>query len=181
MRIIGGRWKGRRLDGPGEGTRPTSDRVRENLFNILANGPFRDVLTNARVLDLFSGTGALGLEALSRGAMHATFVEKSRSAAKIVERNMALVDTGDTSTLLVADATRLPRTKEAATLIFADPPYRSGLGPRALTSALSSGWAIRGTLAVVEEAGPISADGWTTRDSRAYGGTVLSFLEAEGA
>ena len=133
MRIIGGRWKGLRLSPVGKGDqgahlRPTSDRVRENLFNLLMGGRFGDPVTDAVVLDLFAGTGALGLEALSRGASSATFVDDGRVAGKLLAANIALAKPSNVKNLK-RDATRLPSCDgEPANLVFLDPPYGKGLG-----------------------------------------------------
>ena len=133
MRIIGGRWKGLRLTPVGKGDRgahlrPTSDRVRENLFNLLMGGRFGDPVTDAVVLDLFAGTGALGLEALSRGASSATFVDDGRAAGKLLAANFALAKPSNVKHLK-RDATRLPSCDgEPANLVFLDPPYGKGLG-----------------------------------------------------
>jgi 16S rRNA (guanine966-N2)-methyltransferase len=131
VRIIGGRHRGARLAGPppGDGAvRPTTDRVRESLFNLLAHG-LGDPVPGARVLDLFAGTGALGLEALSRGAEAAVFVEAARGAAGLVEANVARLGLGERARVVRRDATRLgPNPGAAFDLVFLDPPY--GRRPR---------------------------------------------------
>ena len=138
MRIIAGRFRGRALTPLGKGDagahlRPTPDRVRESLFSILAA---RGVLDGARVLDLFAGTGALGLEALSRGADHVTFVENGRTGASLIQRNAKLLGVADSTHLFRMDATKLgANTAQPADLVFLDPPYGKGLGARALTAA----------------------------------------------
>ena len=159
--------------------RPTSDRVRESLFNLLAGGRFGDPLPGARVLDLFAGTGALGLEALSRGAEYVTFVEYGRRALKLLRSNIALARAGDETTVLALDATRLPGASGApASLVFLDPPYGKGLGERALDAAARGGWIDKDALVVWEEAETqLPPDGFHTLDTRRYGDTWLTLLE----
>lgn len=183
MRIIAGRWRGLRLAAVGKGDaaahlRPTADRVRESLFNVLGGGAFGDPLGGAVVLDLFSGTGALGLEAVSRGADQVTFVENGRKGATLITENIRLTGAGGAARLLRRDATRLPACPgPAADLVFLDPPYGKDLGAKALRSAVVGGWISSGALLVWEEAGPQNApDGFTLRDTRRYGDTHVTFL-----
>ena len=144
MRIVGGRWRGLTLApvGAGEPTaqlRPTSDRVREAIFNLLINGGYDDPVTDARVLDLFAGTGALGLEALSRGAASAVLVDDGTAAGVLIARNIARCRT-DAARHLRRNATKLgPNQGAGFDLIFLDPPYGKGLGEAALTSARVGG------------------------------------------
>jgi 16S rRNA (guanine966-N2)-methyltransferase len=136
VRIIAGKWRGRPLEAPpGHATRPTADRVRETLFSMLASrlGSFEDL----RVADLFAGSGALGLEALSRGAATATFVENDPAAAAAIRRNAAKL--GADVHVLGGSALSLPRS-EPFDLIFADPPYAPGSGSAVVQSVLKSGW-----------------------------------------
>ena len=184
MRIIGGQHRGTQLADVGKGDeaahlRPTSDRVRESLFNILMGGRFGDVVRDARVLDLFAGTGALGLEALSRGAVHATFVENGRVGQRLLKQNIAkLRRVGDCEVLSI-DATLLPKAPEPADLIFMDPPYGKGLGLKALQTARASGWARSGTTIVWEEASQqLPPPGFQALDQRRYGDTWITFFEA---
>lgn len=184
MRIIAGRWRGLRLASVGKGDvsahlRPTTDRVRETLFNVLAGGAVGDPLAGARVLDLFAGTGALGLEALSRGAETALFVENGRIGAALVAENIRLTGAAEAARLLRRDATRLPAMEGTpATLVFLDPPYGAGLGQRALASARAGGWLAPGALIVWEEAAPQEApEGFARRDTRRYGDTHVTFLD----
>lgn len=179
MRIVGGAWRGRPLTALGKGDalgrlRPTTDRVRESLFNLLAHGGFGDPVSDARVLDLFAGTGALALEALSRGAETATLVERGRVGAKLIRQN---IDTlGANARLLTADATRLPRGM-SHDLVFLDPPYGQGLGERALRSAAEGGWLCRDALIVWEESAPKDApDGFRKVDDRRFGDTYVTML-----
>ena len=145
MRIVGGRFRGLGLAAVGKGDpaahlRPTSDRVRESLFNLLINGALGDVVEDAVVLDLFAGTGALGLEALSRGATFVTFVENGRTGARLIAENIGKTRVADEARHLKCDATRLPEAERPASLIFLDPPYGKGLGAKALASARARGW-----------------------------------------
>ncbi|MCZ8262156.1 MAG: 16S rRNA (guanine(966)-N(2))-methyltransferase RsmD [Beijerinckiaceae bacterium] len=153
MRIVGGRLGGRTLRGPhGDGIRPTTDRMRETLFNILIHGyalPFED----ARVLDLFAGTGALSAEALSRGAAFAVMVDIGAEARGLQRENVEALGLGGITRILRRDATRLGEVApfEPFTLVFCDPPYGKGLGEAALASALRGGWIAPGALVVLEE------------------------------
>lgn len=185
MRIVGGDWRGRALASVGKGDpanhlRPTPDRVRESLFNILAHGRFGGAVGGARVLDLFAGTGALGLEALSRGGASAVFVETGRAALGLLTENIARTGAGNRARLLKADAMRLPRNAgDACDLVFLDPPYGKGLGPQALLAARAGGWIADGALVVWEEAaGQDAPDGFLAEDQRAFGQTHVTFLRA---
>ena len=157
MRIVGGRLKGRPLAGPkGDGgaarLRPTSDRMRESIFNILAHGDYPDI-EGARVLDLFAGSGALGLEALSRGAARALFVDDGTEARAIIRRNIEALGVIGQTKLYRRDATRLgPNRAEPYSLIFMDAPYRKGLSEKALASAMEGGWITEGAVILCETA-----------------------------
>lgn len=141
MRVIAGIHKGRRLVAPpGEATRPTSDRARQALFDMLAHAPWAAPIDGARVLDGFAGSGALGIEALSRGAAHATFMETARPAQGAIRANLETCREGPRASLLPADATRPPRAPAPCGLVFLDPPYRSALLPRALAALAAQGW-----------------------------------------
>ena len=180
LRIVGGRWRGTALAAVGKGDpaahlRPTSDRVRESLFNILTQGRHGDLVTGARVLDLFAGTGALGLEALSRGAASATFVESGRPALSLLDSNLARLRVE--ARVLRADACRLPAASEPATLIFLDPPYGQALGEKALASVQAQGWSSPGTAAAWEESSETTPPpGWDRLDARRYGGTWITLI-----
>ncbi len=183
MRIIAGQYRGRVLTALGRGDpaaqlRPTADRVRESLFNMLIGGRFGDPVTGARVLDLFAGTGALGVEALSRGAAEAVFVENGRAGGRLIRANLAL--TGAEGRLLARDATRLgPSTEGAFDLVFLDPPYGRGLGEAALAAAGAGGWLAPGALVVWEEAAPqVPPDGFVLLEARRYGDTHVTVLGA---
>lgn len=183
MRIIAGTHRGTKLADVGTGDdaahlRPTSDRVRESLFNVLNGGAFGRPIEGAHVLDLFAGTGALGLEALSRGAEHVTFVDNGRVAQKLIRGNIAsLRRTSDCSVLSCA-ANNLPASTTPCDLIFLDPPYGQDLGASALLSALKMGWIAPNALIVWEEDQPAAAPrGFSRRDTRRYGNTHVTFLE----
>src|SRR5712691_5057413 len=144
LRIVGGSHRGRRLVAPsGELVRPTSDRAREALFNILSHGNFAASglpFAGRPVLDAFAGTGALGLEALSRGASAAAFIESEREALGTLRRNVAMLDESERAHIVAGDATRPPRAAFVCAVAFLDPPYRSGLAPSALAALAAAGW-----------------------------------------
>ena len=177
MRIIAGAWRGRPLLAPaGQATRPTSDRAREALFSMLQSrlGCFEDL----RVADLFAGTGALGLEALSRGAAHCTFVETDRAALDALKRNVAAFGVQERADIRSQDATRA--AGGPFHLAFLDPPYRSGLGGKALTSLMAAGTLAPGALISVETARDEQAlvPGLTVEVERTYGKAKLTLLRA---
>ncbi|GGE42737.1 methyltransferase [Primorskyibacter flagellatus] len=184
MRIVGGAFRGRRLAAVGKGDagahlRPTADRVRESLFNLLLGGRFGDPVEDAHVLDLFAGTGALGLEALSRGAAHVTFVDDGRIAQGLLAENIALLGVKDRVKVLRASALRLPEAATPVNLVFLDPPYGRGLGEKALTSARAQGWIGDDALVIWEERGPQDApEGFTLLEHKSYGDTVVTLLRA---
>lgn len=181
MRIVGGRFRGRPLVAPThEGTRPTSDRVREAIFNILVHGAAKVELEGARVLDLFAGTGALGLEALSRGALFCLFVEHDANARALTRRNIEALGLTGLTKVFRRDATELgPAGKNSGfTLAFLDPPYGQGLAERSLISAAAGGWLAPGAVAVVEERkGSVVAlpPGYVAFDQRTWGDTQALF------
>ena len=182
VRIIGGSHKGMALAAPGAGDpgarlRPTSDRVRESLFNLLEHAA-GDPVPGARVLDLFAGTGALGLEALSRGAAQATFVDDGAAARALLRRNIEKMRAMGTTRVWRRDATRLGANQGTGFgLVFLDPPYGRGLGERALISAVAGGWLAPGAVIVWEENAPQSAPpGFAPLDTRRYGDTWLTLL-----
>ncbi|SDI14140.1 16S rRNA (guanine(966)-N(2))-methyltransferase RsmD [Salipiger marinus] len=184
MRIIAGDWRGRALSAVGKGDpgahlRPTTDRVRESLFNMLGGGRFGAPFDGARVLDLFAGTGALGLEALSRGADHATFVDDGRVAQRLLRDNIRLLGCADRAVVLGTSALRLPAAPAPATLVFLDPPYDKGFGARALAAAQAGGWLAPEALIVWEERLPQDApEGFALLDSRRYGDSTVTLLRA---
>jgi 16S rRNA (guanine966-N2)-methyltransferase len=181
MRIVGGRLRSRALVAPrSQSIRPTSDRLRETLFNILRHA-YGDPVEDARVLDLFAGTGALGLEALSRGAGFVLFVDDGAEARAILRENIATLGVGGVTRIFRRDATRLGAAHpvEPFSLVFADPPYGKGLAERALASALAGGWLAPGALLVVEEAAQsrfTAPPGFTELERRPYDTTELVFL-----
>lgn len=183
MRIVAGRFRGRTLAPVGKGDagarlRPTADRVRESLFNVLAH---RGAVTGARVLDLFAGTGALGYEALSRGAIHVCFVDNGRAAGELITRNAALMSCADEIELLRRDATRLEHWPGAPfDLVFLDPPYGRGMGQSAVARATAGGWIAPGALIVWEENAPMEPPGgFGHEDQRRYGDTHVTFLRRD--
>lgn len=185
MRIIGGAHRGLALASVGKGDpgahlRPTTDRVRESIFNLLVNGGYGDPIADARVLDLFAGTGALGLEALSRGAARATFVDDGVKARALIRQNIEKMRAMGTTDLYRRDATRLGENRGAPYgLIFLDPPYGQGLGEKALDAAQAGGWLAPGALIVWEESvAPSLPEGFIQHDQRRYGDTIVTLLEA---
>jgi 16S rRNA (guanine966-N2)-methyltransferase len=184
VRIVGGDFGGRRLAALGKGDdgarlRPTTDRVRESLMNMLSGGRFGTPFAGTAVLDLFAGTGALGLEALSRGAAFCTFVDNGRAAQRLIRANVATLQVGDRTRLLTGSALRLPRADSPASLVFLDPPYGKGLGTGALSAARAGGWIARGTLVVWEDSTPQAApEGFATLEDRRFGDSVVTLLRA---
>ena len=184
MRIVGGRHRGRPLRAPGgRDSRPTSDRAREAIFNILAHGMEDFRLDGASVVDVFAGTGALGLEALSRGAAHATFIDDDGRAMGSVRGNAAALGERGAVTLLTLDAARLPPPPLAArapcALAFLDPPYGAGLAAPALEGLAARGWIAPGAVCVVELAArePFAPPhAFKAVDERTYGPARVVFL-----
>lgn len=187
MRIIGGRIRGLGLASVGKGDaaahlRPTSDRVRESIFNLLQNGGYGDPVDGALVLDLFAGTGALGLEALSRGAEACVFVDSGRLAGRLLAENIKRARVSDSVRVISRDAGRLGANSEAlATLVFLDPPYGKGLGAGVLAAVVKGGWLDKEALVVWEESSEQDAlEGFTKLDVRRYGETWVTILEFDG-
>lgn len=186
MRIVAGRHRGRRLAAPpGTSVRPTSERAREALFNILAHGRFgpRPIFEEARVLDVFAGTGAFGLEALSRGARFAAFVEKDRAARDTLAANVKTLGEESRTRIVAADATSPPRADGPYDLAFLDPPYRSDLAAPALAALAAGGWLAPNALVIVEMAARselVPPEGFTPLEERRYGAGRLVFLRAPG-
>ena len=185
MRIIGGSRRGLKLAEVGAGDaaahlRPTSDRVREAIFNLLINGGYGNPVAGARVLDLFAGTGALGLEAISRGAAEATFVDDGAAALALLKSNIGKLRAEGQTRILRQNATRLgPNAGAPFGLVFLDPPYGKGLGEVALSAALRGGWLAPGALVVWEEgAAPAVPEGFAQVDQRKYGDTIVTLLRA---
>lgn len=181
MRIVGGEFRGRPLATPrGDRIRPTTDRTREALFNVLAHR-FDGLPDGARVLDLFAGTGALGIEAVSRGASHCLFIEESAEGRGLIRDNVEAFGLQGRTKVFRRDATRLgdAGTIQPFDLLFADPPYGKGLGELALKAARDGGWLKPDALCVVEEAASAPFDagpGFRLEDERNYGETIIRFL-----
>lgn len=181
MRVVGGRLKGRTLKGPSTQTvRPTSDRLREALFNILAHG-YGDAAQDARVIDLFAGTGALGIEALSRGASFALFVDDSAEGRALVRENIETLGLGGVSKIFRRDATKLGPMppQDPFTIAFLDPPYAKALAERALVSLLDGGWLADDALVIVEESAEAVLEfpaGFEKLEQREYGDTQVVIL-----
>jgi 16S rRNA (guanine966-N2)-methyltransferase len=181
MRVVGGRLRGRTLATPkSQAIRPTADRLREALFNILTHA-YGDPVPGARVLDLFAGTGALGIEALSRGAAFALFIDDGAEARALLRENVTTLGLGGASRIFRRDATKLGPVHplEPFTLAFFDPPYGQGLAEKALVSASAGNWLTRDALIVVEEASKANfsaPEGFIESERRRYDDTEFIFL-----
>lgn len=180
MRIIAGQFRSVALTSVGKGDagahlRPTTDRVRESLFNVLTQ---YDVIEGARVLDLFAGTGALGLEALSRGAAHVTFVDDGRVAGRLLTQNIQKLRVEDQTRLLRCDARQLPAcTSEAFDVVFLDPPYGKDLGAAAIARAEAANWLGPTPFIIWEETSAMLApQGYEVLDHRRYGDTHITLM-----
>lgn len=186
MRIVGGKFKGHSIASPsGSATRPTSDRVRESIFNILSHGIEGFDIEGARVMDVFAGTGALGLEAISRGARFCQFVDESAEARGLIRRNADSLGVIGLVKIWRRDATRLGpcAPQPAFDLVFADPPYGKGLGEKALQSLVDGRWLNPGAVVVLEEAEPAEIKpviGLDAIDTRSYGDTQVRFYRHIG-
>jgi 16S rRNA (guanine966-N2)-methyltransferase len=184
MRVVGGRLRSRPLAGPkSDAVRPTSDRLREALFNILIHA-YGDPVAGARVLDLFAGTGALGIEAVSRGAADALFVDEGVEARALLRQNIETLGLGGVTRIFRRDATRLgpAHPLEPFSLVFLDPPYGKGLADKALASAREGGWLKPQALVVVEEAADAAfaaPQGFAELERRTYDDTEFVFLRAD--
>jgi len=149
-RIIAGKFRGRRLDVPaGNAVRPTTDRMRERVFSMLMHGRYPD-MKEARVADLFAGTGALGLEALSRGASHITFVEKSPGSVACIKANIAALDAANETLVMQKSTDALPAATKPYEFIFMDPPYHKGLVEPTLESLISANWLAKDGVIICE-------------------------------
>ncbi|MFZ0766477.1 16S rRNA (guanine(966)-N(2))-methyltransferase RsmD [Bradyrhizobium sp.] len=183
MRVVGGRLKGRNLASPSSrDIRPTADRLREAIFNILIHA-YDDPIEEARVLDLFAGTGALGIEAISRGAKFALFVDNGAEARALMRDNVETLGLGGVTKVYRRDATDLgpAHPMEPFSLVFIDPPYAKGLADKALVSLRDGGWLTPGALVVVEEAKAAAfkaAEGFSELERRAYDDTEFVFSRA---
>jgi 16S rRNA (guanine966-N2)-methyltransferase len=184
MRVVAGKFRGAGLEAPkGLTTRPTSDRVRQALFNVLEHGTPRVTFDGARVLDLVAGSGALGLEALSRGARFCLFVEEAAAARAAIRRNVEALGLTGVTKIWRRDATKLgPAGRiEPFDLVFCDPPYGKGFGQRAFRAAIDGGWIGKEAIAVLEERAGIEVD-WPAPlqeiDRRRYGTTEILIARA---
>jgi 16S rRNA (guanine966-N2)-methyltransferase len=181
MRVVAGRLKGRSLASPSSREiRPTADRLRESVFNILMHA-YDDPIQDARVLDLFAGTGALGIEAVSRGAKFALFVDNGAEARALLRNNVEALGLGGVTKVFRRDATNLgpAHPVEPFSLAFLDPPYGRGLGEKALASLREGGWLTPGALLIVEEAKAaafVTPEGFEEMERRAYDDTEFVFL-----
>jgi len=182
MRIVGGRLRGRALAAPkSQAIRPTADRLRESLFNILAHA-YADPVTGARVLDLFAGTGALGLEAMSRGAAFALFLDDGAEARALLRQNVEALGLAAVTKIFRRDATKLGPAYpvQPFSLAFLDPPYRKGLAEQALVSAREGHWLTQNAIVVVEEeTGAFEpSEGYEELERRAYDDTEFVILKS---
>ncbi|WP_316226940.1 16S rRNA (guanine(966)-N(2))-methyltransferase RsmD [Bradyrhizobium sp. SZCCHNS3052] len=181
MRVVGGRLKGRNIASPASrDIRPTQDRLREALFNILVHA-YEDPIEGARVLDLFAGTGALGIEAVSRGAAFTLFVDNGADARALLRNNVEALGLGGVTKVYRRDATNLgpARPVEPFSLVFLDPPYGKGLAEKALASLRDGGWLVPSALLVVEESKAAAfkaPEGFEELERRAYDDTEFVFL-----
>ncbi len=184
LRIVGGKHRGRSIAAPeGQATRPTASRAREALFNILAHASWQadgtSPLIEARVLDAFAGSGALGLEALSRGAAHATFLDNDAAAIRLIGDNLRKLGETGAAKVVRADAARPPPARRPCDLVFLDPPYRSGQAAPALAALNRAGWIAPDAIATVELAHneDISPpEGFEALDERRYGAAKIVIL-----
>src|SRR5215472_6897051 len=185
MRIIGGRFGGRTLAAPkSQNVRPTSDRLRESLFNILAHGYDDDPITGVRVLDLFAGTGAFGLEAMSRGAALALFIDDGAEARALIRQNVEALGLGGVTRIFRRDAARLGavHSDQPFGLVFLDPPYGKGLAAEALVSLHAGGWLARDALVIVEEAAEAEfapPEGYAEVERRRCDDSEFTFLRTD--
>lgn len=181
MRITGGAWRGRPLKAPStQDVRPTSDRLRESIFNILAHA-YEDAAQGARVIDLFAGTGAMGIEALSRGAAFALFVDNGAQARGLLRANIEALGLGGVTKVFRRDATHLGAMppQEPFTLAFLDPPYGKGLAVGALRALRDGGWLSDNALVIIEESAEAKVelpDCFELLEAREYGSTQIMFL-----
>ena len=188
MKIVAGKFKGLKLSpvgarGSDKGLRPTSIRTRTRIFDLLTHGRHGDRVSGARVLDLFAGTGAMGLEALSRGASFACFVDSSSIACRVIRSNIGRARAAGSTLLIRQDATGLGRwTSEPFDLVFADPPYGNNLAETALTCVLQSGWLAPGCIFVAEDSdSPSVPKSMAVLDHRQFGNTVITLVSYSGS
>lgn len=187
LRIVAGRFKGRQIDTPeGRNTRPTTDRVREALFNLLAHNPDIPSVENARVIDLFAGSGALGFEAISRGALFCLFVEIAAGARGIIRKNIETLQLFGITRIHRRSATDLGMKPaglgEPFDIIFVDPPYGQGLVEPALRQLILGDWITENAVAIIETSHDEepTPPGWKVLDTRLYGDSRLTFVQYQG-
>ena len=190
MRITAGEFRGRILQVPkGDAVRPTSDRTRQAIFNIIFSGNWLDDgeefdLDDAAVMDVFCGTGSLGLEAISRGAESCIFVDKDRISIECARANAEMLKLGTRASFIPREAAKIgpkPPTTKAAKMVFVDPPYRKDLVPPALQALCDGGWIETGALVIVETESTVADDDlaglpFDLRDTRPYGDTLIRIL-----
>lgn len=185
MRVVAGRFRGRSLAVPGsDSIRPTSDRTREAVFNILAHGIEDFAIEGARAIDLFAGTGALGIEALSRGAARCLFVEEAPEARALIRENVEALGLTGVTRIWRRDATKLgpAGTTGQFDVAFLDPPYGRGLGEAALQALVVGDWLEAGAVVVLEERADVTVawpEGYTLLDRRVWGGTAVHFARRD--
>lgn len=184
MRIVGGEFRGRPLAVPkSNAIRPTADRTRESLFNILSHA-YPDAIEGTRIIDLFAGTGAVGLEAVSRGCRHALFVENSVEGRGLLWENIDALGLHGRTRILRRDATDLGSVAnlEPFDMLFADPPYGKGLGEKAFAAAAAGGWLVPDALAILEERADVQVEvpaPFVFRESRTFGDSKMHFFRYE--
>lgn len=188
MKIIAGKHRGRPLFSPNDkGIRPTSSKMRSSLFNILSSGRFLNnddgnIIEGAKVVDLCCGTGALGIEAISRGASMVTFIDGSAEHLKLAWSNICYLKEEEKSTLLRVKVEMLPKAKDKFNLVFIDPPYFKKLADKALISLVNRGWLEKGAIIVVEQARieelSFSLENYKELDMRMYGNSKFTILES---
>ena len=184
MRIISGKHKNRRIEAPeGKEVRPTTSRIREAIFNILAHGQYGEKrVLQGRVADIFCGSGAMGLEALSRGAAHVSFIDKNRISLEAAEFNVEQFGEAENCQIIRADSSQLPPAPKPYDLLILDPPYHSGLGVKSLKTALLGGWLHDDSVVVLELSRKEEVEvpeGIAIIDVRDYGNTHIVLAEKE--
>lgn len=182
MRVITGKYKGRKLTPPADtNIRPTSERTRESIFNLLMHGQFGgEQIREQRVADICCGTGALGIEALSRGATHCVFIDQAKSGLELARSNVAALGATSDATFLLSDANNLPKTNDPCALIMIDPPYDVNIVPRVAESLLANGWVKQGSILVVEVRFTTDIPelaGYTLLQERGYGKAKILIWE----
>lgn len=183
MRIVAGRWRGKTLVAPdGDATRPTADRVRQAVFDMLVHAPWggREEIEGADVLDVFAGTGAMGLEALSRGARHVTFIENAPAALAALRANIRAIKAESACTVIAADALSVRPPGRAHGLVFLDPPYGKSLVPLALDRLRAQGWLAANALIIAETGRTEASPRPDPLDERVHGAARVSVWRDDG-